>query len=361
MIDLFIHIGAPKTGTTAIQQYLTRHRRALLEYGTLYPEAGKLNTGHHRIGAAIFAERGSRLRGGDRDEVLAEAVAAIRAEIAASGARRVIVSSEYLWGEQPIADVRRLLDGFVDCRLHVVAYLRRQDLLAQSLYMQAVKGGATRSFDDWYAKDSGSARAGLHFDRVLRCWIDAGLPVDPVVRIYESGQIDRDVVRDFMAAVCPDVPFAAADHQSVNSTADLVTIELLRRVNALIRDKAQANALRRRILGATPPRTTFAPIDYLSGAQVGELMARHAAGNSWIARDLLGRVDGQLFRQPLPGADAAAHAVGDGAVLDRLIGLLPHMLPRTSDPDPDPASSPREIRHRRRREKIAAKHTSNGT
>jgi hypothetical protein len=300
MTDFFVHIGAPKTGTTAIQKYLTRHRAALRDAGTLYPEGGVLLDAHHLIGAAIFPERVRRLRGAGRDEVLATAAAAIRAEMDAAQPKRVIVSSEYLWGELSAANVRRLLDPFADCTLNVVAYLRRQDLLAQSLYMQAVKGGGARSFARWMEDEGESARAGMHFDRVLRSWRDCGLPVRLVLRIYESGQVDEDVCRDFLDVVCPDIPFSASDNRGVNTAADLLTIELLRRINAQIDDAGVSNTLRRRILGRTPPRATFAPISYLSGSEAAAFMARFAAGNEWIARELMGRDDGILFRQPLP-------------------------------------------------------------
>ncbi|HEX8388158.1 MAG TPA: hypothetical protein VF636_03990 [Sphingomonas sp.] len=355
MPDLFIHIGGPKTGTSAIQRHLTRYRGALRKAGTLYPEGGVLKSAHHRLGAAVFAERAGRLGGESRGAVLDEAIGAIRAEMTEHDPKRVIISTEYLWGELPKTDVRSLLDPFAHCALHVVAYLRRQDLFAQSLYMQAVKTGAAQPFAAWLENVADGPRAGLHFDRVLDCWRDCGLPIRLVLRVYEPGQIDADVTRDFMATVCPDIAFQGGDNQGVNTASDVLTIELMRRVNGAMEDSATAHEMRRRLLRSTPPRATFAPISYLSGADAAGFMSRFEEGNRRVATDLLGRADGRLFLQPPPDADAPATTIDDGAMLDRLVALLPQLVGiEHAEPAPDKAATAKEAKRKKRRDRATA-------
>jgi hypothetical protein len=40
MTTLYLHIGMPKTGTTAIQNFLTDNAEALKKYGICYPDLG---------------------------------------------------------------------------------------------------------------------------------------------------------------------------------------------------------------------------------------------------------------------------------------------------------------------------------
>src|SRR6478735_4700068 len=55
-----LHIGSPKTGTTALQNAMSRLRPTLLEHGLRYPG----NTLHHQYGASVLLGRRSPAWGG---------------------------------------------------------------------------------------------------------------------------------------------------------------------------------------------------------------------------------------------------------------------------------------------------------
>lgn len=60
MYDVILHIGAPKTGSSAIQNFLLESRSKLVEFGCLYPKHGKdinnVSGGHAELGLAIMNE-----------------------------------------------------------------------------------------------------------------------------------------------------------------------------------------------------------------------------------------------------------------------------------------------------------------
>ncbi|MFN6998800.1 MAG: hypothetical protein ACK4ST_02040, partial [Elioraea tepidiphila] len=303
MRRLFIHIGAPKTGSTAIQHFLADERAALLRHGILYPAAATIGKAHHAIGAAIFPGRAGRLGGVPRDAALARALADVHAEIERHQPTTVILSTEYLWGVLSPDRIRRLLAAFPDWRVHVVAYLRRQDLLAQSLYIQAVKAGHAGGFHEWLEHSQAGSKAPFDFFRVLRSW--SGCGADVIVRVYETGSITPDVRVDFLETVGAGTAVAPpAGNRAVNTTPDATTVELLRVVNREIADPDVANRLRRRIMRSSPARAPFAPLPYLGHEEAALFVARFAEGNRRVAQEFLGRADGVLFRDPLPGPRA---------------------------------------------------------
>jgi hypothetical protein len=328
MTDLFIHIGAPKTGTTAIQHFLQENRGKLAQHGVLYPSGGALKAAHHVIGAAVFPGRSSRLGAISRDDALSTAVREIRKEIADCEPRVVILSTEYLWGDLSSSNIRRLLEPFQDMSIKVVAYLRRQDLLAQSLYVQAVKGGLAEPFHVWLERAIEGEKAGFDFHKVLRAWRDAGIAVDIVVRVYEKSQLRGDICSDFLATVCPGVIQAGALGQRVvNPGPDRTTVELMRLINARVKDDDLAGRIRKRVLAHSPSRPFFAPLNYLPAAEVAGFVNRFGRQNAAVARDFLGRADGVLFREPLPPEEIdGTPGIGATVILDRLVDLLPPLL-----------------------------------
>lgn len=329
MTDLYIHIGAPKTGTTAIQHYLLANREHLARNcGVLYPSGGLMGAGHHVIGAAVFPERSYRLKGVTRKDALQRSLDDVHKEMESFEPHTVILSTEYLWRELSAEDVRSLLQPFSRCRIRIVAYLRRQDLLAQSLYVQAVKGGLADPFPAWLERVAGSGRAGFDFHKVLSAWTTAGVPAEVIVRVYERSQLKSDICSDFLTTVCPQgVSLPVRKSQVVNPGPDRATVELLRLVSGKISDRSLATDVRKRILAHSGSRPLFAPLNYLSATQANDFMARFAELNTKVARDFLKRADGKLFAEARPAEDSAAQeAVQPQEVLGRLVDLLPVLL-----------------------------------
>ncbi len=128
---LYIHIGSPKTGTTAIQGFLKNNGKPLRHAGVNYMSAGRINIAHNGIAGSF--------RKGEGAEVCAE----IATEVEESRFPIHIISSEMFF-RPAVARVmgRDLFGGLPDWlrrRTKIIVYLRRQDRYLEALYKQLVK------------------------------------------------------------------------------------------------------------------------------------------------------------------------------------------------------------------------------
>ncbi len=136
MPSLLVHIGAHKTGTTAIQKSCHSGRRGLARAGVIYPRCNWYHYAQHRL---AFAMRGMRDPDTDAVPDLEQELAALQEAIAAAPEdAQILISSEEFFAAPPaaIAQLRAALAG-VPTR--ILAVTRRPDALFLSMYNQNVK------------------------------------------------------------------------------------------------------------------------------------------------------------------------------------------------------------------------------
>lgn len=231
-----LHIGWNRTGSTALQVYLSAHRAALAErYGVAYPDQGLLGTAHHPIAWAFGGLTESAwgpVRGFDAgpEAVVREAIDRARD----AGARHVVFSSEEFrrFDRGAVARIAGALRA-ADASVRVVVYLRRQDRLVESSYNMAVQWWAMRTcakFRDYLAHPDAVPAYGA----VLVRWADAFGRDAIVARAYRREAGDGwDVRSDFAGLV--DVPPGALPLQTAGANDSLgpTTLEALRVLNNL--------------------------------------------------------------------------------------------------------------------------------
>lgn len=197
-MDVILHIGPYKTGTTAIQHALWRNRARLAAEGWLYPAAPEVHFAHHRLRYALVGMVDPLI--GDVPDLDVE-MGAIGAEVAARAPRGLVVSSETFFGLRR-AHIRVLVERLVEQlggdRITVVAALRHPLERVFSLYNQQVKNPANaykRSLDSVLRAPC------RHYDsldmrRSLGLW--AGVVGPANLRLVEYR--GRSAVPDFLAA-----------------------------------------------------------------------------------------------------------------------------------------------------------------
>jgi hypothetical protein len=171
---IYLHVGPPKTGTSALQHLLREYKGPEL----IYPPVGLWRDGsHHNLVLNFYADyRRPEVQRGDTGAWLAEI-----GELARTRAGSLVISSEGLFGR----DVRGFADALLEVaggeaagwRARVVVVCREHFERTASLYNQAVKDPVImerRSPDEYLAASAQSMRYMPALDRIGR----AGLPLD---------------------------------------------------------------------------------------------------------------------------------------------------------------------------------------
>jgi hypothetical protein len=138
-MELILHIGLPKTATTALQEWMTVHRERLLEHGFWVPDE---HVKPHRI-AVEFIKDPERAAMPDVARIKRQLEVDplwrdLKAELERGQASTCILSSEYFQLCDP-AIVREALQHLGFSRIRVIVFLRRQDRLIESGFNQEVK------------------------------------------------------------------------------------------------------------------------------------------------------------------------------------------------------------------------------
>ncbi|MDQ2092275.1 hypothetical protein [Marimonas arenosa] len=299
--EIFIHVGAGKTGTTALQAFFFANESRFTQKGVHFPQIGRV------VSNAQLTHHGLSWHGVHRTETPADTHAMWR-DIAATDSPRIVITSEYLHssiaasnGPAFFKEIARILAPH-DVR--IVFYLRRQSQWLQSAYAQWVKVNLlSKPFPD-FVRD-------FNKNPVDQVFLFAGIfgAENMIVRPYERGQFDGgNIQRDFCAAIGIDWDDAFVlpeGNPNPRLTGD--ALELKRQMNSLAESPDELRAIQRDLQAYSDhvnqdSRSTFVAHAMLDPAEAQRIETENAPKYARIARDLLGRVDGVLFRDPLPKA-----------------------------------------------------------
>jgi hypothetical protein len=139
---LWLHIGMPKTGTTAVQKFLSHNHGAMQEAGLHYMEAGRkkpsmprrVNSSHNQIVFDIT-------KGGPNAEFYRDA---IKAEYEARPQDTCIISSEMFFSTRH-AQLAELFRDIPTEEMRILLYCRRYDDYFEAEYKQFAKNGKIKT------------------------------------------------------------------------------------------------------------------------------------------------------------------------------------------------------------------------
>ncbi|ABV95593.1 hypothetical protein Dshi_3865 (plasmid) [Dinoroseobacter shibae DFL 12 = DSM 16493] len=185
MERLYIHIGAPKTGTTYIQHVLSKSAHALAAHDFVYLEASRLYAGHHCLAFAMQGEDNPQTH---EPIDLAAELDSLTTEIDGTRARFGILSSEefFICPEGAIAALRTALG---DLPVTIIAFVRRSDDFLLSYHNERMKKFTkvfTHSIKDMIADRTLWPRE-MAFRTNLLTWARVFPETPPRVHAYEAG------------------------------------------------------------------------------------------------------------------------------------------------------------------------------
>jgi hypothetical protein len=230
--QLYLHVGAPKSGTTYVQRILERNRAALADHGVLVVGADHLD----RVHAGMVVREDPRLK--DLGPRARSSWQRLVEETRAWGGTKAVLSYELFAGASAEQAERALAD-LAGIDVHVVVTARDFGKAVPSAWQERLKFALTTPLEEWTPKpESAGPRAEWGWRTmdpagVAARW-GAGLAPDHVhvVTAPRSGSAGKDELWHRFAAACGlDVPALDLDLERVNESMGVVAAELLRRVN----------------------------------------------------------------------------------------------------------------------------------
>lgn len=317
----WLHIGAPKTGSTAIQQFLATNEEVLAKWGYAYPMAARRSNGHHDL--AFLAGGGYPDWATPQPESLDTLVSQLQAEIA-DGPSSLILSSENFY---LLCDPQAAL-GFISClgfsceETVIIVYVRRQDEAHASWYNQTVKaqayaGSLTEQIaDSWDLWD---------YAGKLDAWAEAFGHDNLRVRPYQPQDLPGNDVRLDLLTIL-GLPQEAFHFpvERINTDINRDILEFQRQLNLLPlspQDKRRFHKELIALTAAAKGSDLFDDSPLLSHSQRLEILATYSKGNYHVAKTYLARE--QLFTAPESGAGGNEHA---GLTVEKLASIVGWLL-----------------------------------
>jgi len=332
---VYLHVGAPKTGTTYVQDRLFNNRAELAGRGIHYP----IGQNRDMFGAAL--DLIDRPWGGLREQVHGEWEALVRRIRRTSGT--VIVSHEILAGARP-GQVERAMADLAGDEVHIVYTARDIARQVPAEWQEQVKHNGRNSFRRYLrqVRKAKQTHANRWFWRVqglpdvLTRW-GRNLPPDRVhlITVPQPGAPHGTLWLRLCEAVGIDPAWAPEESERSNPSLGGAETTLLRRLNTVLLDEDFSGeeyrsivreTIAHRTLAQRPEmtRVTLPPGAYDWATEVAESWIEWAEG---AKVDVIGDLEELLPvrpdpEQPWANPDAPrAREVADAA-LDALVAVV---------------------------------------
>jgi hypothetical protein len=261
---VLLYIGAPKTGTTTVQNILRKSRPSLMKQGFYAPTAGRGGTGQHiELPAIVLSgeqrddlDRHFNVKGETKETRRRHFIQSLDRELAlVRGCHTLLFFSEHMFYSDAI-EVPAYGEMFAPYapRFESLMYLRRQDRWLASLSLQIRKTDASRGLE----LDVGDPH---DYGERVRAW-DAASDRCHIRRFEPEFLFNGDLLSDFGHAIGLDTSALGASDVRANPSMLQEQVELMDALN----EKLTPMAPWRRVLY----RQGFIPLcsDALGGARI---------------------------------------------------------------------------------------------
>ncbi len=311
MSNLYLHIGTPKTGTSAIQNFLTDNRRLLEKKGYCYPDMqvsfqgiGAKRNGHFLVYHYKSLEKAEAVK---KENELVEQKLKMIYELSEKY-ENIVLSDEGIWNAYHTKnDFWKNLNNALknhNITLKVIVYLRRQDLFIQSYWAQQVKEIQTYTFSNYINEGIYKACQLNYYDAVKEISDNTGKE-NMIVRVYESQQFyggNGNINEDFLDAIGLKMDGEYSASSKIKNTSLYGVYLEAKRVmnyNKAFREKQSyvVDYLRelQEEAGREDAGEETSKLSYFTGDTQRKFMAGYIPGNQKIAVEFLGRKEKRLF------------------------------------------------------------------
>lgn len=296
-----IHIGAEKTGTTTLQEFLHLNREQLSAGGVHYPRTPGLKQ-HSLLSFyamndtrdSLMARRLAADGAPDRTRWRREFRARLAGEFASVGADRLLVSSELLHPQlvspEEVLRLKDLLDAWCD-GYRIIFYMRRQDRAQVSLYSTALRCGGVPAHPLAMTK---AAQRKYDYAGTLDLWGSVFGRDNLVPRVYEPAAFrGGDLIADFIhAAALPLDPATALKPEPRNAALSHEAQQFLLAYNRCHADAPlpePAHTQLQRIVAAFVEQNIPGPRALPNRMDAIDFYAQFHDTNARVAREWFGR------------------------------------------------------------------------
>lgn len=312
MKTLYVHIGSPKTASTALQFFCVDNMELLNKKGYCYPLFPQTYPDASRIRAYFLIVKlknrlGRRSRKWE-DKVFQEGMEVIHKSF--ENYDNVIISDERIWRSMDI-ERKDLWERLVEegkkggFQIRAIAYVRRQDKFLISLWNQQIKiikvELAKCTIEEWMNKVN--LRARLEYADKLDRIANVIGKENVIVRRFDGSFEGGSIYADFLSAV----GLSLTDEYEIKQEVVNIglygnTQEIKRVINFLpqmIRDRNTQNYIMERLQDCSEISKKNYPCEMLSKEEIEALLKEHEAGNRKIAQEYLHDPTGELFNNTI--------------------------------------------------------------
>lgn len=311
MKTLYLHIGTPKTGTSALQYFCAGNRKILEEKGIYFPDLGFRfpDIGKHRnahfLSYKEYINKKEKLRDHEAEKKIREE-GIQKLEEAFQTHDTILISDEHIWNEAEMTTeiLPALYQHFMEqgVQIKIIVYLRRQDQVIQSFWAQKIKESSTITFES-YMETEKYRRFRLDYATRIQEFEDIVGKDHLIVRCYEKQQYQgeqKTIMSDFLDILGLELTEEYKNSEKVyNVSLEGIYLEVKRLFNSLPQFKKQKNymvdllkeqqaidyqnnALERKKMYFTPEAEK-------------EFMQKFEEENLTVAKKYLNRENGKLF------------------------------------------------------------------
>lgn len=347
---VYLHIGAPKTGTSYLQKTLWGNRKILPEQGIFVP----LQRPARMHFDAVADLRGGMWADGPLTATWDELAADVKARPGVA-----VISEELLCGT-PTEQIERIIESMAPTPVHVIHAARDLGRQIPAEWQQSLRARSAMPYDEWLGRLSESDRPFWSMQDptvVFERWKDHLEPGHFHVLCVPSKGAPHDLLwQRFCSIFGADPARADLPEGMENASLGLVESELLRRLNGQLGDSFPMRNPYIKVLrehftlpglhGAPDPQRIGVPeqfhewITSRSQQMVDDL---RAIGDQV---DIVGDPD-DLLAQIEP-ATRAPGEISDGELLDAALAAITRQLHRIEERE---ANRGREMRRLRARER----------